>query len=183
MVSVRRFKTEVARPGVIFDRDGVLNVDRGYVHRLEDLAWIPGAAPAIARLNRLGLPVLVATNQSGVARGLYSEADVDAFHAGMQAQLADAGAHIDQFYSCPFHADAVIDAFRHPDHPDRKPNPGMILRGMAQWRLDPARTLVIGDKASDIEAAARARAVGVLYPGGDLEAFVLGQLAALNLSA
>jgi len=160
------------RAGVIFDRDGVLNVDHGYVGDTSRLEWIPGARRAVHRLNRAGVVAIVATNQSGVARGFFDMAAVDRLHGVMQAHLAAEGAHIDAFYVCPFHAEAKIEAWRHPDHPDRKPNPGMILRAMADWRVDPARALMVGDKPSDLEAARRAGVAGVLFPGGDLDAFL-----------
>jgi len=158
---------------VIFDRDGVLNVDHGYVAEVERLTWIDGAAAAIRRLNDAGVVVAVATNQSGVARGMFDEAAVDCFHHAMQKHLESHGARIDAFYVCPYHREAVEPAYAHPNHPDRKPNPGMILRAIAELGLDPARTLMIGDKQSDVEAARRAGIEGVLFPGGDLEAFVL----------
>ncbi|HEY5107429.1 MAG TPA: HAD family hydrolase [Caulobacteraceae bacterium] len=160
------------RAAVIFDRDGVLNVDRGFVGQPERFAWMAGARAAIGRLNRDGVLVIVATNQSGVARGLFDEAAVARIHALMQSQLAAEGAHIDAFYVCPFHPEASVAGYRHPDHPDRKPNPGMILRAMAEWRIDPARALLVGDQDRDIEAATRAGIRSALFPGGDLAAFL-----------
>ena len=159
---------------VIFDRDGVLNIDHGYVGDASRLEWMPGARQAIARLNGAGVLTIVATNQSGVARGFFDLAAVEALHDVMRADLAALGAHIDAFYVCPFHAEAKIAAWRHPDHPDRKPNPGMILRALADWRIDPARALMVGDKSSDIEAARRAGIAGALFPGGDLDDFLRG---------
>jgi D-glycero-D-manno-heptose 1,7-bisphosphate phosphatase len=165
------------RAAVIFDRDGVLIVDHGYVGEVERLEWIPGARRAIATLNRSGLPVIVITNQSGVARGFFGESDVAAVHAAMQADLAAEGARIDEFYVCPYHAEATVAAFRHPDHPDRKPNPGMILRAIADWRIDPQRALMVGDKETDMEAARRAGIAGVLFTGGDLADFLADVVA------
>jgi D-glycero-D-manno-heptose 1,7-bisphosphate phosphatase len=162
------------RAGVIFDRDGVLNVDHGYVGGVDRLEWVVGARRAIRILNQAGIAVAVATNQSGVARGYFDLAAVDALHAAMRQVLAAEGAHIDAIHVCPFHPEAVVPAFAHPDHPDRKPNPGMILAAIAELNLDPARTVVIGDKASDLLAARRAGVAGALFPGGDLEAFVRG---------
>jgi D-glycero-D-manno-heptose 1,7-bisphosphate phosphatase len=162
------------RAAVLLDRDGVLNVDHGYVGGPDRLEWMPGARRAVAALNRSGVLAIVVTNQSGVARGLYDLAAVDALHAHMQADLAAEGARIDAFYVCPYHAEARVVAFRHPDHPDRKPNPGMILRAIADWDIDPARALMVGDKASDLEAARRAGIVGVRFPGGDLARFMTG---------
>jgi D-glycero-D-manno-heptose 1,7-bisphosphate phosphatase len=160
------------RAAVILDRDGVLNVDHGYVGETSRLEWIPGAKAAVRRLNEAGLLVIVATNQSGVARGMFDLAAVDHLHQIMRDDLAAAGARIDAFYVCPFLPDAPVAAFAHADHPDRKPNPGMILRAMADWNIDPARALMIGDKASDLEAARRGGIASVLFPGGDLDTFV-----------
>lgn len=159
-------------PAVFFDRDGVLNVDHGYVGEPERLEWVPGARRAVAALNAAGILVIVVTNQSGVARGMFTEDDVSAVHAAMQADLLAEDAHIDAFYVCPFHAEAVVSDYLHPDHPDRKPNPGLILRAMNDWRIDPARAILIGDKQSDIEAARRAGIPGRLFIGGDLANFV-----------
>jgi D-glycero-D-manno-heptose 1,7-bisphosphate phosphatase len=160
------------RPAVFFDRDGVLNVDTGYPHRPEDLSWTPGARQAVKRLNDLGWWVFVVTNQSGVARGLFEREAVHAFHAAMNEQLAEAGARVDAFYDCPYHADANVEAWRHPDHPDRKPNPGMLLQAMKDHPVDRQRSVLTGDRESDMEAARRAGAQGRLFQGGDLLAFV-----------
>ena len=100
-----------ARPGLaILDRDGVLNLEQGYAHRPDQLVLAPGAAAAVRRLNEAGWIVAVVTNQSGVARGLYDEAQVGIFHAAIAAALAAAGAHVDAWYFCPFHPDAGIVA-------------------------------------------------------------------------
>ena len=171
MPSLRK-ATRSARSAVIFDRDGVLNVDHGYVGEPERLEWVEGARRAIRRLNEAGILVLVATNQSGVARGMFDLAAVEAVHAVMQADLTVEGARIDAFYVCPFHAEATVAEFAHADHPDRKPNPGMLLRAMDEWGLEPARCLMIGDKASDMEAAGRAGIAAVLFEGGNLDDFL-----------
>ena len=168
------------RPAAFLDRDGVLNVDVGYAHRPQDLTWIPGARDAILSLNQEGFYVFVITNQAGVARGYYEEAQVAAFHDHMQDELAKIGAHVDAFYYCPFHDDAVVEAYRVIDHPDRKPNPGMLLRAMREWPVDRARSFLIGDQGSDIEAARRAGVRGLLYTGGDLR---VTTEAALRLEA
>lgn len=163
---------------VFLDRDGVLNVDHGYVCEPGRLDWIPGAREAVATFNAAGVKVLVVTNQSGVARGFFTEAQVDDFHAALQAGLAEAGGWIDAFYVAPHHEAAVDDRYRHPDHPDRKPNPGMILRGLADWSLAPEQTVLIGDKASDVEAARRAGVEGLRFSGDDLLAFLRQSLGA-----
>ncbi len=172
-VARRELADRGTRPCVFLDRDGVLNHDGGYIFRIEDLHWIDGAREAVRRLNDAGWLVVVVSNQSGVARGLYTEADVRAFHAEMSRQLAEAGAHIDAFYFCPFHSDATMEAYRVSDHPDRKPNPGMILKAFAQLPIDRERSLLIGDKESDMTAASAAGVPGRLFGGGNLDAFVI----------
>ena len=117
------------------------------------------------------------TNQSGVGRGYYAEDDVIALHAKMSESLAEAGAHIDAYYYCPQHPDAALETYRHPDPPDRKPNPGMILRALNEWPVDVSRSIMIGDKPSDLEAARRAGIRGLLFSGDDLMAFLKKELA------
>jgi len=165
------------RPGAFLDRDGVLIVDCGYPHRPDQLILIPGAAEAVKRLNAAGYVTVIVTNQSGVARGLFSEETMHGFNALLVARLAEAGARIDAVYACPFHAEAVDDRYRHPDHPDRKPNPGMLLKAVAEHDLDPARSLMIGDQASDMEAARRAGVAGYRFEGGNLDHLVAAALS------
>ena len=165
---------------VIFDRDGVLNVDHGYAFNPDALEWVPGAQAAVKRVNEAGAVAVIATNQSGIGRGYYAEADMQAFHAEMLDQLAAGGARIDAVYFCPFHEDAVEDRYRQADHPDRKPNPGMLLRALTDLGVAPADAVMIGDKPSDMEAARRAGVAGVFYQDGDLEAVVVAALARLT---
>ena len=160
------------RPALFLDRDGVLNEDQGYVHRWEDFRWIEGAKEAVAAFNRAGWLVIVVTNQSGVGRGYYTEADMHALHARMGEELAAAGGRIDAFYHAPHHPDAKHEAYRHPDPPDRKPNPGMILKALSEWPINREASILVGDKPSDLEAAARAGIRGVLFPGGNLDTFL-----------
>jgi D-glycero-D-manno-heptose 1,7-bisphosphate phosphatase len=160
------------RPALFLDRDGVLNEDRGYVHRWEDFTWVEGAREVVAAFNRAGWLVIVVTNQSGIGRGYYSEDDMQALHVRMQHELAQAGGRIDAFYHAPQHPEAPVEAYRHPDPPLRKPNPGMLLQAMAEWPIDREASLMIGDKPSDLEAALRAGVKGVLFEGGDLYAFL-----------
>jgi D-glycero-D-manno-heptose 1,7-bisphosphate phosphatase len=169
-----------ARPALFLDRDGVLNEDRGYVCRWEDFAWIPGAREAVAAFNAAGWWVIVVTNQSGVGRGYYSEADMHALHERMSEELAVAGGRIDAFYFAPHHPQAPLEAYRHPDPPDRKPNPGMILRALADFPIDRRRSVLVGDKPSDMEAATRAGIRGLLFEGGDLKRFLIDEALLLT---
>jgi D-glycero-D-manno-heptose 1,7-bisphosphate phosphatase len=159
-------------PAVFLDRDGVLIEDAGYPHLDEHLRLIPGAAAAVRRLNHAGYMAVVVTNQSGVARGLFSLERMHAFNALLVRRLAAAGARIGAVYACPFHPEAKDERFRHPDHPDRKPNPGMILSAIEEHGIDPARSFLIGDQPTDMEAARRAGVSAFRFDGGDLDDFV-----------
>lgn len=164
------------RPALFLDRDGVLNEDPGYVYRWEDFRWISGAREAIAAFNAAGWWVFVVTNQSGIGRGYYTEDDVIALHARMSQSLQEVGARIDAYYYCPDHPDAVHEHYRHPDPPDRKPNPGMLLRAIAEHPVDLNRSLLVGDKDGDLEAARRAGVRGLKFSAGDLREFLLSEL-------
>ena len=150
------------KPAVFFDRDGVLNVDKHFVYKPEDFAWIPGAPSAIGLLNKLGYYVFVVSNQSGVARGFYRTANVEALHSFMQQELAQQGARIDAFYYCPHHPDI--------DGPCdcRKPQPGLLLQALADYPVDKARSFLVGDKPTDVEAARNAGLSGYLFQAGNL---------------
>lgn len=157
---------------VFLDRDGVLIEDTGYPHVEDQMRITPGAPEAVRRLNTLGYMAIIVTNQSGVARGLFSLDQMNRFNDALVRRFAAQGARIGAVYACPFHAEAKVEEFRHPDHPDRKPNPGMILRAINDHGVDPARSFLIGDQASDLEAARRAGVSGFRFEGGDLNRFV-----------
>jgi len=161
---------------VFFDRDGVLNSDKGYLYKAADLEWMPGAIDAVRHLNSLGFLVFVVTNQSGVARGYYSEAHVVALHDWMNAELAKSKAHIDKFYYCPHLPDGTVEEYRRACQ-CRKPLPGLILQAVGEWDIDKQRSFLIGDRTSDVQAAEAAGIRGFIYPGGNLHDFIKAKLA------
>jgi D-glycero-D-manno-heptose 1,7-bisphosphate phosphatase len=142
-------------PAVFMDRDGTLNVEMDYLHRPEDVTLFPGATAALAKLNACGVPVIVVTNQSGIGRGMYGWEEYNSVMGRIAELLKREGAHIDDAYACPFHEDGV-GVYRHPDHPYRKPNPGMLLSAAEKRHIDLSRSWIIGDKECDLEAGRRA---------------------------
>jgi D-glycero-D-manno-heptose 1,7-bisphosphate phosphatase len=177
---LERAQTEIParllRRALFLDRDGVINVDHGWVGTPDRFTFVPGALATIRAASDAGWHVFVATNQSGIARGLYDEAQFMSLHAWMSDQIRAAGGTIDDVRYCPFHPEAPLEAYKRISD-WRKPGPGMLLDLLARWQLDPARCLLIGDQASDLAAAAAAGIPGHLFPGGDLSEFALPLLA------
>ncbi|HJV89041.1 MAG TPA: HAD family hydrolase [Holophagaceae bacterium] len=143
------------RPAVFLDRDGTLNEEVDYLHKPEDLVLIPGAAAAVARLNAAGIPVVVVTNQSGIGRGYYGWKDFSSVMSRMGTLLAMEDARLDAVYVSPHHGKGQGD-YAVEDHPDRKPNPGMLQRAAEEHGLDLARSWMVGDKDIDVLAGHRA---------------------------
>ena len=153
------------RPAVFLDRDGTLIEDVGYLDDLSRIAIFPWTIDALRALNRAGLPVVVVTNQSGIARKYFSEAFVQETHRALDARLAEGGVRVDAYYYCPHHPDGKLpDYARECDC--RKPRPGLIDRAARDLNLDPARSFVVGDKWGDILLARAVAARGVLVRTG-----------------
>jgi D,D-heptose 1,7-bisphosphate phosphatase len=164
-------KERLRRPAVFFDRDGVLNHDTGYIFEARELKWVDGAREAVKAVNDAGYFAFVVTNQSGVARGLYDESDIRSLHRWMADEMALMGAHIDAFEYCPDHPEGTIERYRRASD-RRKPAPGMITDLLSRFPVNADDSMLIGDKASDLEAAQAAGLKGHLFSGGNLEAFV-----------
>jgi D-glycero-D-manno-heptose 1,7-bisphosphate phosphatase len=158
----------MSRRALFLDRDGVINHDLGYVHRPDQVEFVDGIFDLARAAVRRGYLLVVVTNQAGIGRGLYTEDDFHALSAWIGARFAAEGAPIGDVFFAPHHPLHGIGHYRQ-DHPDRKPGPGMILRAAARHGIDLARSILVGDKDSDIMAG-RAAGVGTLVffaPGGD----------------
>ncbi len=169
-----------AKPALFLDRDGVINVDRGYVSKVEDFRFIDGAPEAIAAFNARNWHVFVVTNQSGIARNYYTEDDMHTLHNHMEAELAKrTGARIDRIYYCPYHEAGENLAYR-KDSYDRKPAPGMLIQAMTDFHVKKEQSFLIGDKETDIAAARAAGVAGFLFRGENLFDFAEWTLASFE---
>lgn len=154
-------RPEPGRPALFLDRDGTIIEDTGYLCRVENIVLIPMAAKVIAAANHLNVPVVLVTNQAGIGRGYYSWTDFKFVQDAIVALFAAEDARIDAVYACAHHprAEGVLG---HPDHPARKPNPGMLLQAGLDLALDLKASWLVGDRAIDVEAAKRAGIAGAL---------------------
>jgi D-glycero-D-manno-heptose 1,7-bisphosphate phosphatase len=143
------------RPAAFLDRDGVINVERDYVYRIEDFELLPGVIDALGQLQRKGYALVVITNQGGIGLGLYTEADMQRLHVHLRGLLAEAGVQLDGIYHCPHHPRSPDPAMRGPCD-CRKPEPGMLLQAARELKLDLSRSFLVGDKAGDVAAGREA---------------------------
>ena len=151
----------MSRKAAFIDRDGVLNEERAFVHRIEDFVLLPGAVEALRLLQAAGYLLVLITNQSGIARGLYPEADYLALTEHMRERLAAAGVTLDAVEHCPHLPDAPLERYR-VDCDCRKPKPGMLRRAIEALEIDPHASFLVGDRLSDVEAG-RAAGIGRCY--------------------
>jgi D-glycero-D-manno-heptose 1,7-bisphosphate phosphatase len=157
--------SESLKKAVFLDRDGTINEEREYLFRVEDMSFIPGAVEAMALLKAAGFTLVVVTNQSGIGRGFYHEADLERLHEFMQAELEKSSAAVDAFYFCPHHpvhgkGDYLLNCAC------RKPLPGMILQAAADHGIELAASWMVGDKLADVEAGVAAGCRPILVKSG-----------------
>lgn len=152
----------MAKTAIFIDRDGTINVEKNYLHRIEEWEWIPGSVDAIKAFNNAGFLVIVISNQAGVARGMYTDADINILHSYVDSELARQDARIDAYYYCPHHPE--FGQGRHCTC--RKPSPELLFRAQSDWNLDLSKSWMIGDKMSDIEAGKSAGVRCVLVATG-----------------
>jgi len=143
------------RKALFLDRDGVVNVEKNYVYRIEDFEFMDGIFELARAAQDAGYLLIVITNQAGIARGYYTEEDYHNLTRWMVDEFARRGITIAQVYYCPFHPEAGQGIYK-ADSWDRKPNPGMLLRARDEFDLDLSKSILVGDKVSDIEAGRRA---------------------------
>jgi D-glycero-D-manno-heptose 1,7-bisphosphate phosphatase len=158
---IRQPVSPTLRKAAFLDRDGVINQDKAYVHRWEDFEFVPGAIEGMRRLQQAGYAMVIVTNQSGLARGYYSEEQYQELTRALLVELARQGVQVDGVYHCPHHPKGSVPHLA-TDCDCRKPAPGMILQAARELGLSLADSILIGDKPTDIEAA-RAAGVGHAY--------------------
>ena len=150
---------------VFVDRDGTIIVDKGYLKDPDEVEIIPGAIEAIRIFNSLSFPVIVISNQSGVARGFFSIEDVERVNKHIALLFEKEGAHIDRFYYCPHYPGGVVAEYSY-ECDCRKPKPGMLLRASEELGIKPSVSFVVGDKDADILLGKAVGATSILVLTG-----------------
>ncbi len=167
------------KPAVFFDRDGTLIRDRDYLDDPDDVEWYNGAMEAIRNLRNGGFEIVIVTNQSGVARGLFNEETVRNIHDRMRRDLTEEGISPPYFYYCPYLEDATVEEYR-KDSYFRKPSPGMLLQASEDHNLDLPASYMVGDKQSDLKAGHRAGTATILLRTGKAEGMTQDELNEMN---
>jgi D-glycero-D-manno-heptose 1,7-bisphosphate phosphatase len=177
---------KLGRRAVFLDRDGTINVEKEYLFRVEEFEFIPGAPEAIRLLKDAGFLVVVVTNQSGIGRGIYAEADLERLHAFMEQELARIGTGVDAYYFCPHHPRHGQGDYR-MECACRKPLPGMLLAAARDLAIDLPASFMVGDKLADVEAGLAAGCRSVLvrtgYGAAEITAVPAGVQAVADLPA
>jgi len=151
-----------SRPALFLDRDGCVVVEAHYLHKVEDVHLIEGAANVIARANNLNIAVVIVTNQAGIGYGYFTWDDFYQVQQELISQLAKADAYLDGVFACPFHVKGK-PPYQHPDHPSRKPNPGMLIAASESLNLDLGHSWIVGDRTGDLGAGVNANLAGGIH--------------------
>jgi D-glycero-D-manno-heptose 1,7-bisphosphate phosphatase len=151
---------------LFLDRDGVINIDHGYVHKKENFHFIDNIFDLVTHAKNLGHLVIIVTNQAGIAKGIYTEQDFQTLMSWVSRQFICNHGKIDKTYFCPFHKDGIIKKYA-KNSPDRKPEPGMIIKACKEFNIDPKKSVLVGNKLSDIEAANSSFIGKSIYFGDD----------------
>ena len=157
-----------------FDRDGVLNsskINGGYIGKINDFKWIPGAKKALKYLKDNGFKIIIVSNQSGIARGYFLIKDVKVLHAFLKAELKKINVKIDAIYYCPYHVDGIVKKFKKKSFL-RKPNNGMFKLAQKRWKIDRSKSFMIGDQITDMKFAKKSKIKGFLFKSNTLYDFV-----------
>ena len=160
------------KPTVFFDRDGVLNIDKGHVYKISDFEWNKGAKEAIKFLNNKQYLIIVVTNQAGIAKKLYTENDMAKLHNFMNSELNKISAKIDDFFYSPWHPEIENDKYLHLKDL-RKPNSGMLELAEKKWPIDKKKSFLVGDKETDLMAANNFGIKGFLFKDENLLEFII----------
>jgi len=161
----------IKNKALILDRDGVINIDYGYVHKKENFKFIDGIFEICRKAKELGYLIIITTNQAGIAKGLYSEQDFLNLTYWMEQEFSKENIQISKTYYCPYHVDSKIEKYQQ-DSFDRKPNPGMILKAIDQFNLDKEKCLMIGDKETDMIASKKAGVDFILFQENQYDAVI-----------